>query len=177
MIISPCTTVYMLCPHVTHVCVWVLSIKSCVINLDAARRHLVSYRNLCNLLITHPPATKLQFHLLQQKLNPSRSLSSFAVKLDPKFAIKIIYSEYNKIRKKIGWQKSYLCITWSNLFINVRENRSDNQQWKETHATLDTIHISTTYIVILFKLLRAYIMLNVFWKKTSFALKSISTFT
>jgi hypothetical protein len=51
-----CNTVYMLCPHVTHLCVWVLSIKSCVINLDAARRHLVSYRNLCNLLITHPPA-------------------------------------------------------------------------------------------------------------------------
>ena len=29
MIISPCNTVYMLCPHVTHLCVWVLSIKSC----------------------------------------------------------------------------------------------------------------------------------------------------
>jgi hypothetical protein len=28
MIISPCNTVYMLCPHVTHLCVWLLSIKS-----------------------------------------------------------------------------------------------------------------------------------------------------
>jgi hypothetical protein len=31
MIISPCNTVYMLCPHVTHLCVRVLSIKSCEI--------------------------------------------------------------------------------------------------------------------------------------------------
>jgi len=67
-------------------------------------------------------------------------------------------------------------------FINVRENRNDNQQWTETRATLDTRHISTTYIAIWliyiltkyntytgimsrerlgFKLLRAY-MLNVF---------------
>jgi hypothetical protein len=55
---------------------------------------------LCVGLTDH---TKLQFHLLQQKLNRSRSLSSFAVKLDPKFAIKIIYSEYNKIIIKLNW--------------------------------------------------------------------------
>ena len=33
MIISPSNTVYMLCPHVAHLCVWVLSIKSCWISL------------------------------------------------------------------------------------------------------------------------------------------------
>ena len=62
---------------------------------------------LCVRLTDH---TKLQLHLLQQKLNPSRSLSSFAVKLDPKFAIKIIYSEYNKIIIKLNCTNNYAII-------------------------------------------------------------------
>jgi hypothetical protein len=36
-----------------------------------------------------------------EKINSSRSLSSFAEKLDLQFAIQIIYSEYNKIIIKL----------------------------------------------------------------------------
>ena len=62
---------------------------------------------LCVRLTYH---TKLQLHFLRQKLNPSRSLSSFAVKLDKKLVIKIIYSEYNNIIIKLNCTNNYAMI-------------------------------------------------------------------
>ena len=62
---------------------------------------------LCVRLTDH---TKLQLHSLRQKLIPSMSLSSFAVKLDPTFVIKIIYSEYNKIIIKLNCTNNYATI-------------------------------------------------------------------
>ena len=76
---------------------------------------------LCVRLTDH---TKLQLHLLQQKLNPSRSLSSFAVKLDPKFAIKIIYSEYNIIIIKLNCTNNYAIIKNQNNYSITIGHRS-----------------------------------------------------
>jgi hypothetical protein len=45
MTISPCNTVYMLCPHVTHLCVWVLSIKSCKSCKSCKRTRIRGYSN------------------------------------------------------------------------------------------------------------------------------------